>query len=104
MYMEIIHELLVEKHGIHGITVLSEIFRAKVGMGSIGTTKTNLQAEWETVWILISWLLRSQLICILTVFRTSEQGHRTGPVTVIQDPYDDSPNAHRNGAVKQSRT
>ena len=27
-----------------------------------------LQAEWKTVWILISWLLRSQLIRIHTVF------------------------------------
>ena len=33
-----------------------------------------LQVEWKTVWILISWLLRSQLIWIYTVFKTAYFG------------------------------
>ena len=32
-----------------------------------------LQAKWKTVWILISWLLRSQLIWICTVFKTKSK-------------------------------
>ena len=34
--------------------------------------RLNFQAEYKTVWILISWLLRNQLIGIITVLKKKE--------------------------------
>ena len=40
----------------------------------ISVTSMYLKMKWKIVWILISWLLRSQLIRIYTVFKTGLAG------------------------------